>query len=163
MKYQRSLLVITVILAGLSIALGLADRFMRPSSHTLIVVSGTLDSWQSTAVTVRIQNRFGLQPYLSSVVADTITIAITPSTTVNALFTTDVNHLSGSDVSRQPVDLSAAFPAAPVRVEAYQTATGGNQLTAATIDLIRVTPVPSRASAMPQRPTIGVPHPTILR
>ena len=161
MKSARILLTLTTILAVAQVALALLGG--RPSTTVpdgvLVTVEGRLTAFSGSTVTVALTRRRGLTAYLPSPAAQELTLALTPSTTVSALFTPRADLRDGPLVRRQILFSPQLVMGEPVVISAYPTAPGSRQLTADRITAIRVVPQPRvvPGAELPRRGSVPTP------
>ncbi len=166
MKSARILLTLTTILAVAQVALALLGG--RPSATTPpgaapVTVEGRLTAFSGSTLTVAISRRRGLAAYLPNPAAQELTLALTASTTVEAISTPRADLRDGPLVRRQILSSAQLVVGESAVITAHPTAPEGRQLTADRITAIRVVPQP-RAIPGAELPRWGsVPTPGDVR
>lgn len=160
MKHIRILLVLTAILAVVHVALALLGG--RPpatgSGVAAVTVEGRLTSFTDTTVTVALTRRRGLTAYLPNPAASDLTLALTPSTTVELLVTPRADLRDGPKVRRQIVPSVLHVIGEPAVITAHATP-GSQALVADRITAIKVVPQPRAmpGSELPRRANVPTP------
>lgn len=162
MRPLKTLVITAGILALINIGLTIIGGrpTVRPGVRT-VTVEGTVAARRDNVLTVTITKRRGLMEFLSSAGARELTVAVTASTTVQAIHTADRRVLTGPQIRTVPLAFASLRLDEEVRVVATPSLQRPNQLVARTLTVIRIVPPRTADDALPRAGP--QPRPSLLR